>query len=287
MPLQQILPTWAALNNMNTPYPSGMGDPVSGQTYYSGGLNVGDYFDVTNDEALNASYLTNGICFAGRYRFVQVDSGATAANVKTGTVGYVRAGSTLKSVVTTNVGSGGTAGAYTIQATAGTGGGSGASISVTVGSGGTVTAVSVVNPGYGYVSAPTFNLNTATTGLSSATVQAELGIGMNIVTSADIAFGGNAAQAGVGPVRPVVFLNAITPGQYGFIQELGTATVLSGSGKSGTIGQNALVDSGAANGTLNSSATTYSVYNIGKLVDTQTSSNLFKIVIDSVPVVQD
>ena len=288
MPQQQILPTWTSLNNANSTSQSGMSDPISGQPYNSGGLNLGDYFDITNDEAMSLSYQTNGILYAGRYRWVQVDSGATAANVKTGTVGYIRSGMTVKSVGITNAGSGGNAGSYVVNATVGSGGGSGAQITVTVGSAGTITSAVVTNPGYGYVSAPSFNVATPT-GASASTVQAELGITPNVVTSADVAFGAasNPALAGVGPVRPVVFLNSIASGNYGFVQELGTATVLSGSGNSGTVGQNAVVDgTSAKNGTMAASATTYSVYNIGTLIDTQTAGNLFKIELNT-PVVQD
>jgi hypothetical protein len=57
-------------------------------------------------------------------------------------------------------------------------------------------------------------------GGSAATIAVQLSTSPNIVTSAD-----QVATTGV-PVRPVVFLNSITPGNYGFIQELGTATVL-------------------------------------------------------------
>ena len=286
MPLQQIVPTWTAWNNANFTSPTALSDPTSGQTYASGGLNLGDYFDATNDEALTASYLTNGILYQGRYRYVQVDSGATAANVKSGTVGYVRSGSTVKSVALTNAGSGGTAGTYAVAATAGSGGGSGAVISVTVGAGGTVTSVSVTNPGYGYVSAPSFNVATPT-GATGATVAAQLGISPNIITSYDVATSGNAAQAGVGNVRPVVFLNSITPGNYGFVQELGTATVLG----NGTIGTGAAVGNfvqATTGGTVNapSATTSPTVATIGQAVDLPLASNLFKVLLDG-PVVQD
>ena len=110
MPYQAALPTWLALNNVNSPYPSGQGDNQTGAPYMGGGLNLGDYFDLTNEEAAGASYPTNGLLFSGRYRYVQVDSGATAAYVKTGTVGYIRSGSTVASVVVLTQGSGQTVG---------------------------------------------------------------------------------------------------------------------------------------------------------------------------------
>lgn len=92
MPLQQILPTWLALNGCNDTSPTGMADVRQGTPYFAGGLNLGDYFDTTEQEANAASNTSVGILHAGRYRRVQVDSGATAGNVKTGTIGYMVAG---------------------------------------------------------------------------------------------------------------------------------------------------------------------------------------------------
>ena len=286
MPQQQILPTWTALNNANFTNPSGMSDPVSSQPYNAGGLNLGDYFDVTNDEAQGASYLTNGLLFEGRYRLVQVDSGATASNVKTGTIGYVRAGSTVKGVAITNAGTGQTTGSYVVQATAGSGGGSGASINVAVSGAGLITAVSVNTPGYGYVSVPSFNL-AAVIGGSGGAVAPQLGLSPNVVTSYDVATGGNAAQAGVGPVRPVVFLNSITPGNYGFVQELGTASVLGNA----SIGSGAAISNyveATTGGTVNapSATTSPTTSTIGQAVDLPIASNLFKVILNG-PVVQD
>jgi hypothetical protein len=288
MPQQQALPTWLALNNVNSPYQSGQGDNVTGFPYNAGGLNQGDYFDLTNDEAAGASYLTNGLLYSGRYRYVQVDSGATAANVKTGTVGYIRSGSSVKSVVVLTQGTGQTIGTYQVAATVGSGGGSGAIIQVIVTSATAIT-VSVVNGGFGYVSPPTFTL---ATGGTPGTVVAQLaGPSMNVVTSADIAIGtASLANAGIGPVHPVVFLNSITPGNNGFIQELGVATVLAGSTFTQAQGYNAVPVSGAsANGTMTTAVNTYTTYSIGTVIDpltTPLANTPFKILLNG-PVVQD
>ena len=265
MPQQQALPTWAALNNMNNVSQSGNSDPVTGFPYAGGGLNAGDYFDLTNDEAANASYTTNGLCFGGRYRYVLVDSGATAGNVKTGTVGYMRSGTTVTSAVTTNVGSGLTNGSYQVAATAGSGGGSGAILAINVSGGVIVGNPTVVAGGFGYVSAPSFSLTAL--GGSSAAVQAQLNATPNFVTSADVALNGSTAQAADGPVRPVVFLNSITPGNYGFIQELGTATVLNAVNTLQTQGQFAIVQNSSATGVMAASATTLTIYTIGQVID--------------------
>lgn len=96
MPFQPITPTWFALNACNDLSPTGLVDSRTGAAYFAGGLNLGDFFDLTESEANALSYVpaagTSVQLHAGRYRRVQVDSGATASNVKVGTVGLMGAG---------------------------------------------------------------------------------------------------------------------------------------------------------------------------------------------------
>lgn len=274
----QALPTWLAWNNANFTSPSGITDSATGQPISAGGLNVGDYFDCDNGFAASASYTTNGILYAGRYRFVQVDSGAVAANVKTGTIGYLRAGLSMKSVVIATAGSGQTAGTYQISANVSSGGGSGAVISVVVGAAGTITSATVVSGGFNYNAPPTF---TVAAGGTPGTVAAELDTSMNVVTSFD-----QIAVTGVGAVRPVVFLNSITPGNYGFVQELGVATVLGQSGALTSATAAALVDATTL-GVVNTRANTNSPVGltIGTAIDLPVSNALFKVLLSG-PVVQ-
>jgi len=86
MPLQrnEFLP-----QDLRTVYssPSGMADIRTGLPYQAGGLIVGGYFDLTEAEAQN---LSGNQLHTGRYRFVQVDSTATSANVKVGTIGLMK-----------------------------------------------------------------------------------------------------------------------------------------------------------------------------------------------------
>lgn len=265
MPKIQALPTWLAWNNCNFTSPSGITDLATGQPILAGGLNAGDYFDATNEEAANASYTTNGLLYEGRYRLVQVDSGATAANVKTGTVGYLRAGATVKTAVLLTAGSGQTAGTYPVAANVGSGGGSGAIIQVVVTAAGTVIAnPTVLQGGANYTSVPTFTL---AAGGTPATFTAQLNSTPNLVTSAD-------AVAAVSPVRPVVFLNVITPGNFGFVQELGTATVLDTVSTAQTAGQFAIAASGPGTGLMAASATTLTIYTIGQVIDPLTGAAL-------------
>lgn len=280
MPLTPSLPTWAAWNNANFTSPTGLTDMSTGQPVAAGGLNLGDYFDATNEEAANASYSVNGILYAGRYRLVQVDSSATAANVKTGTVGYLAAGGgagAVKTVVITVAGTGATAGTYVIGATLGSGGGSGAVIQVVVGSGGTITSAMVLNGGFNYSSVPTFSLTVTNT--TAGAVAAQLDASPNFVTSQDQTV--STPTTGVA-VRPVVFLNSITPGNYGFVQELGTATLLSG----GAIVATNFVSAASTNGTV-TSGTTYTIATVGQAIDSTSATGQFFKAILTGPTVQD
>lgn len=269
MPWLKALPTWLAVNNCNFSSPTALTDQYTGQPYTGGQINVGDYTDFDNDTAASLSYTANGILFAGRYRYVQVDSSATAANVKTGTVGYLRKGTSVASVQITGAGTGQTNGTYSIAAVGG--GGVGALVTVVI-AGGLVTQATVAQGGYGYATEPTFTISE---GGTPGTLQAQLNSTPNLVTSYD-----QAVSNGFGPgyVRQVVFLNSITPGNYGFVQEDGIATVLG----------NATIGTGAAEGnwvesttggTVNApSATTSPVLaTIGKAIDLPLASLLFKI----------
>jgi hypothetical protein len=279
MPQQQIIPTWLAWNNANFATESGIQDFRTGQNFPAGGLGLGDYFDATEKEANTASFLQNGLLHSGRYRLVQVDSGATVANVKTGTVGFIRPGQFLQAIAIAVPGTGGTPGTYNILATPGSGAGVGAAIQVVVGPTGGIQSASVLKGGFNYVyAAPTFDLTV--TGVTGAVLLSRLNSSPNIVTSSD---------AGLVP-RPVVFLNAITPGNFGFVQELGQATVLCGpTAGSGTQGQGDWVNVTIASGTVTSTPLTGSPLGltVGKALEPVWANTMLKIYMTNIPVVQD
>jgi hypothetical protein len=95
MPLQRNDFVSQSLTNIYTS-PSQMTDLRTGQPYPWGGSYVGIYFDLTEAEA--QQYSTS--LHEGRYRFVQIDSGATAANIVQGSVGLLAAVSKGVNVVT-------------------------------------------------------------------------------------------------------------------------------------------------------------------------------------------
>lgn len=222
----ELLPT--PLNTANDLSASSFVNLRTQQETNAGGLVLGDCFDIDDQGAANLSNTAIGLCFQGRYRRVQVDANATAANVGIGKAAYVVPGTSLLAALTLTAGSGQTPGTYQIAAVGG--GGTGAIIQVVVTAAGTVTAnPTVVAKGSGYTTIPTF---TVAAGGTPATVLAQMSENTYIVTSQDKA-GINASQ-GRG-----VFLNTITPGNYGWIQENGVATFLvdstAGTGTAGSV----------------------------------------------------
>lgn len=227
MPQQQGLPAWVVLNSANDTTASGMADQYTGFPYNAGGLVLGDYFDLTNAEAYRNCKPSVGTLYCGRYRRVQVDSGATAANVKTGTIGIMP---------------------------------SLAAIGQDVGTG----------PQIGSAAPPS----------------------MNVVTSYDKSIGG-----GNKLVRPVVFLNAITPGNFGWVQELGIGSVLGRATLTSGSGTAAIGDiitiSGSNDGTVDDLAQggslTYTLFSavLGVAVDIPVQAKVFRMLLSEFPTVQD
>lgn len=262
------------LNLANDVSPSGFANVRTGYQVNAGGLTPGDAIDLTNQTALAQSAPAVGILFEGRYRRVQVDSLATAANVAKGKAAYVVPGYTVFAALILTAGTGQTPGVYTVNATGG--GGSGASIQVVVAAGGTVTqAPTVITPGSGYTGLPTFTL---VSGGTPATFEAQMAINTNIVTSTDI--------TGVNPSAPRgVFLNSITPGNYGWIQENGIATVLQAatvtSATLGAIVTPVAAGNGTSQATVGTTAPTVAA--LGVALDVPIASTAYRVLL-TIPV---
>lgn len=209
------------LNNSNDTSPSGFSNTYTGYQTNAGGLVLGDMFDCDNQFAYSQSYFSqltnsfpNGILFQGRYRRVQVAAGATAADVGRGKACYVTPGVSLFGALVLTQGSGQTVGTYTVAGSGG--GGTGAIIQISVLTATTVSTPIVVAAGSGYTSAPTF---TIPSGGTPATVQAQMSYEPYIVSPF--------STSGVITSEPRgLFLNSITPGNYGWIQENGIASFL-------------------------------------------------------------
>lgn len=244
------------------PSPSGLLDLRTGQPELGGGFNLGDFFDLTQAEA---QQLNSGL-HTGRYRIVQVDAAATAANIVRGAMVGFAPGRTVDHVDILTVGTGQTAGTYTISANTGT-----ASIQVVVGSAGTVISATVLNAGsYTPGTVPTFTL---ATGGTVGTVAARMTLNPNVVTDYSNSLGSIARGLFLGPVTSA----QIAAGAYMVIQEAGIGTALGYSA----------IGTGAAVGTIVNAATgglftaaaanVYGPTSIGTALDAPASSALFRV----------
>jgi hypothetical protein len=258
------------LNTSNDTSPSGFANVRTYQQTNAGGLVLGDYIDLDNYEAAGLSSPNYGTLFEGRYRRVQVDANATAANVARGKAAYVVPGYSVYGVLILTAGSGQTPGTYVLTGSGG--GGSGAQIQVVVASGGTVTAQpTIVAAGSGYTSAPSFTLSA---GGTAATFQAQMVVNSYIVTSRDVS--GVILTQGRG-----VFLNSITPGNYGWIQENGIATILMDATTTTTAGDTVTPlapTNGTFRGIAAATAPLYSAF--GTAFDAPIASTLIRAVLN-------
>jgi hypothetical protein len=218
MPQNQSPYSPFAFNASNDSSASGAIDQQTGQPVYGiTDLTLGLYFDLTNSEAASNSDTLIGTLYAGRYRRIQVDSGATAANVKTGTIGLM-------------------------------------------------PSLAAQGQDVSPVGVPT----------------------ENVVTSYDQSIGNT-----VGGVRQVVFLNSITPGNFGFVQELGLATVLGKStltaNPGAAVGDTVVsVATGVVDDPVQSGSPTYATLKtvLGVAIDPPNAGGLFRVLLN-LPVVQD
>ncbi len=79
------------LNKCNTQFVTGQGDPYSGAAYLGGGATAGMMIEVSDAEAQPLSDPSQSSkLYGGAYQWVQVDSGATAANVNTGRGAFLK-----------------------------------------------------------------------------------------------------------------------------------------------------------------------------------------------------
>lgn len=252
------------LNNSNDTSPSGFANTYTGYQTNAGGLTIGDAIDFDDQGANLSSYLPNGQLFQGRYRRIQVAAGATAADVGRGKACYLTPGVALFGAIVLTQGSGQTPGTYNIAGSGG--GGTGAILQVVVLTATTVGTPTVIAKGSGYTSAPTF---TVPSGGTPATVQAQMTVAPYVVSPF--------STSGVILAQPRgLFLNSITPGNYGWIQENGIATFLTdstaGTATAGsTLTPIAATVPGAFRGVATATAPLYSAFgtNIDALVASQ------------------
>jgi hypothetical protein len=263
-----------AYNGLLAVYTSstGLSDARTGMTEVGGGMNVGDYFDLDD---LAAKQHNPGV-FTGRYRFVRLSTSAVAANVFRGAPCGIALPTSLAQVAITGAGTGQAPGTYTISSSA-SGGTVAATAQVVIGAAGTVTAATLLNPGAGFTSTPTF---TVAAGGTPGTIVAQMNVSENFVSSFD------ASSLSVTQARGL-FLAPVTAAQiavgaYVFIQELGIASVLVSTATATAIGSVAAAGTG---GTVTTNAPAFYPATLGQTIDVAAAGLLARVEL-SLPVRQ-
>lgn len=209
---------------------TGQSDPRTGTPYLGTDLIQGNFADLSNADAQvwNRQYGTK--LYGGRYRFVALDVGSTAANLDVGRpVGWML-GTSVQNATVTAAGSGYTAGTYTLQSSA-SGSQVAATIQVVIGSAGTLTnaGVSVVNGGSGFTANTVPSVSTSTLpGGSSGTIALQLQANGDIVSSFDSnALSTSSLVRGL-CITPAANITSaiITAGAWIVIQESGIGSAL-------------------------------------------------------------
>jgi hypothetical protein len=78
------------VNNINVTQLGQISTVAPGPINYGGQDDWGKRVEISNDSIATYTNTTNGTLFGALYQLVQVDSGATAANVKTGTMAFLK-----------------------------------------------------------------------------------------------------------------------------------------------------------------------------------------------------
>ena len=221
---------------------TGLTDLRTGLPELGGGLNLGDFVDLTEAEANSWSqqYAGQGKqLHRGRYRFVYVSTAATYSNIVQGAPVGMALGMTVQQAAIATVGSGGTAGTYTVSSST-SGGTATSTLQYTVGSSGGVTQAIVLTPGAGFTSIPTWSLSASGT---SGSVVAQMTVDTNVVTSFD------SSAIELSNVRGLFLASLtsaqVTAGAYVLIQEQGIGSCQVTTATQSTVGCQAAATTGA------------------------------------------
>ena|ERR1700677_836405 len=88
MPNKRVEYIQSTLNTLGDPVANALVEPITGLQIKGDGLVLGDYFDMTDSEAL--SYSTASTLYGGRYQRILLDSGANLSNVSYGKWAYYK-----------------------------------------------------------------------------------------------------------------------------------------------------------------------------------------------------
>lgn len=269
----RFVTSYNGLTGVYYPSSTGLVDIRTGTPYVGGGLYLGAVTELTGAEAqsLSAKAPSQPPIYEGRYRFVAIDPGATAANLGFGLVVGWTPGSQVQDVAILTAGSAQTPGYFTLTASAG-----GAVIGYTINASGALASAWVITGGT-YLSSASLPTFTLPAGGTPGTVAALMNINPNSVTSMDIANSSGLLVRGVLLGGPPTAADLANPA-YAWIVENGKANVL-GNATIGTAAIGNWISSitSSPNGTVASAATLPTSGTLGYALDLPRASSRFRV----------
>lgn len=207
------------------PTSTGLQDPITGAREKGGNFALGNYCDLSEADALvwNQTYSPAVPLASGRYRIVKFAPTSTAAFTGFGKPCGWALGTQVQQVVVSATGYGYTPGTYTVSSTT-SGGTQKATAQVVVGASGGVISATLLNPGVGFTSVPTFGLTELGTPGNGASVLAQMTESANVVNTLDSTAVAESLVRGIQLTS--ITAAQITAGAYVIIQEEGIANVL-------------------------------------------------------------
>lgn len=262
----RFITSYNGLTGVYYPSESGLVDIRSGQPYVGGGLYLGAVTELTTKEAqsLTPPGGFNPV-YGGRYRFIEIDPSATAANLGFGkAVGWAQ-GTQVKQVALVTAGSAQTPGVYMATASAG-----GAVIQYVINGSGALAAVTVLNGG-SYLSTATIPTFTIAAGGTPGTVLAQMSTNPNTITSMNSAVPANPRGIILG--GPPTATDLANPA-YAWIIENGVSNVLGSTDTAGSVG--AWINA-TSTGLGNSNGVAWGPTTLGYAIDAPIASALYRV----------
>ena len=270
----RFITSYNGLTGVYYPSESGLVDIRSGQPYVGGGLYLGATTELTAKEAQSLTPPGGAFpVYGGRYRFVQIDPGATAANLGFGKVAGWAQGTQVQQVSILTAGSGQTAGTYTATASAG-----GATIQYTINGSGALASVTLLTGG-SYLSSASIPTFTIAAGGTPGTVVALMSTSADTITSFDVAVGFGVLAST--PVRGILMGGPPTATDlanpaYCWIQESGKANVLGAAAIGTTPIAGAWLNTTAVGTVTGATANAFGVSTVGYAIDIPAQAALFR-----------
>jgi hypothetical protein len=256
---------------------TGLLDPITGAPERGGNFQAGNYCDLSEKDAQvwNQTYNPPLPFYEGRYRIVKLLPTGVAGNVGYGRPAAWASGSSVQQVSIAAQGDNYVAGTYIVSSTA-SGGTAKATAQVVIGGADNgIISATLLSPGAGFTSVPTFPL-TELTGGAAASLLAQMLVSPNVVQGFD------SSAIALAQPRGIFVCNTptaaqVTAGAYVVLQEAGIANVLITTATNNTTSGNYAAATNGGIVTVSTPATAFPIGYLGTTLDLAAANTLIRV----------